>query len=165
MAKIKVENRDITILTIDTNDYISLTDIARHKTDDTNAVIGNWMRNRNSIEFLGIWGTRYNSDFKPLEFEGFKIEAGLNAFTLSPTKWKNTTNAVGITVMPGRYGKTHAHKDIAFKVASWISVEFQQMTILQEVESRQLLKQAGSSCPHFPLTSQHEQTPMNQHIF
>ena len=83
------------------------------------------MRNRNTIEYLGVWETLYNPDFKPLEFEGFKTKAGLNAFTLSPMKWINATNAIGIVVKSGRYGGTYAHKDIAFKFASWISVEFE----------------------------------------
>ena len=78
----------MTILSIKENDYISLTDIAKHKSNDPTAVIANWMRNRNTIEYLGIWETIFNPDFKPLEFEGFKKEAGLNAFTLSPQKWK-----------------------------------------------------------------------------
>ena len=86
MTKIKVKNTDVTVVTIDNTDYISLTDIAKFKTNDASAVIGNWMRNRNTIEFLGIWETLYNPDFKPLEFEGFRKEAGLNAFTLSPQK-------------------------------------------------------------------------------
>jgi hypothetical protein len=83
------------------------------------------MRNRNTIEYLGIWETLYNPDFKPLEFEGFRKEAGLNAFTLSPLKWISSTNAIGIIVKSGRYGGSYAHKDIAFKFASWISVEFE----------------------------------------
>ena len=77
------------------------------------------MRNRNTIEYLGIWESLYNPDFKPLEFEGFRKEAGLNAFTLSPQKWINTTNAIGIISKSGRYGGTYAHKDIAFKFAGW----------------------------------------------
>ena len=91
MAKIKVQGSDITVLALAERDYISLTDIARYKSDEPTAVIGNWMRNRNTIEYLGIWETLYNPLFKPLEFEGFKKEAGLNAFTLSPQKWINTT--------------------------------------------------------------------------
>ena len=89
MAKIRVKDTDVTIVTVDNTDYISLTDIAKFKTNEPSAVIGNWMRNRNTIEFLGIWETLYNPDFKPLEFEGFKKDAGLNAFTLSPLKWIN----------------------------------------------------------------------------
>ena len=110
---------------VNEQDYISLTDIARHKSDDPTAVIGNWMRNRNTIEYLGIWETLYNPGFKPLEFDGFRKEAGLNAFTLSPQKWINSTGAIGIVSRSGRYGGTFAHKDIAFKFASWISVEFE----------------------------------------
>ena len=125
MAKIKVQGSDITVLALAERDYISLTDIARYKSDEPTAVIGNWMRNRNTIEYLGIWETLYNPLFKPLEFEGFKKEAGLNAFTLSPQKWINTTGAIGIVSRSGRYGGTFAHKDIAFKFASWVSVEFE----------------------------------------
>ena len=91
------------------------------------------LRNRNTIEYLGIWESLYNPNFKPLEFEGFKKEAGLNAFTLSPTKWINTTNAIGIISKSGRYGGTYAHKDIAFKFASWISVEF-ELYIVKEFQ-------------------------------
>ena len=125
MAKINVQQTAITLLKVNEQDYISLTDIARYKSDDPTAVIGNWMRNRNTIEYLGIWETLYNPGFKPLEFDGFRKEAGLNAFTLSPQKWINTTGAIGIVSRSGRYGGTFAHKDIAFKFASWISVEFE----------------------------------------
>ncbi len=125
MAKVNVKNTDITIIKHDETDYISLTDIARFKSEEPNTVISNWLRNRNTIEYLGIWETLYNPDFKPLEFEGFKKEAGLNAFTLSPSKWIISTNAIGIFVQKGKYGGTYAHKDIAFKFANWISVEFE----------------------------------------
>ncbi len=143
MAKIKVDNTEITIVSVSDKDYISLTDIAKYKTDDTSTVIGNWMRNRNTIEFLGVWETLYNPNFKPLEFEGFKKEAGLNAFTMSPLKWLNATNAIGFAVKSGRYGGTYAHKDIAFKFASWISVEFELYIVkefqrLKEDEQRQI---------------------------
>jgi hypothetical protein len=125
MAKIHVQKTDITILKINEDDYISLTDIAKHKNPKPTEVIANWMRNRNTIEYLGIWETLYNPVFKPLEFEGFRNEAGLNAFTLSPQKWIDTTNAKGIVSKSGRYGGTFAHKDIAFKFAAWISIEFE----------------------------------------
>ena len=125
MQKINVKETSISIIKYDETDYISLTDIARFKTNEPNAVIGNWMRNRNTIEYLGIWETLYNPSFKPIEFEGFKKEAGLNVFTLSPSKWIDATGAIGIVVKSGRYGGTYAHKDIAFKFASWISVEFE----------------------------------------
>ena len=98
-------------------DYICIMDIARQKNAvDPNGVIGNWMRNRNTIEFLGIWETLHNPSFKPLEFEGFRKEAGLNAFTLSPTRWIEATNAVDIVSQAGRYGGTFAQTDIAFPV-------------------------------------------------
>lgn len=108
----------------DANDYLSLTDIARYKSDDPAATIQNWMRNRDVIEFLGLWETLNNAEFKPLEFEGFKNRAGSNAFTMSPKKWCEATNAVGIFSKAGRSGGTFAHKDIAFEFASWISAEF-----------------------------------------
>jgi hypothetical protein len=125
-GKISAQGTEISVLSQgNDDDYISLTDIARYKNpDDPNGVIANWLRNRNTIEFLGIWEQLYNPDFKPLEFEGFKQEAGLNAFTLSPMKWVNSTNAIGIIVKAGRGGGTFAHKDIAFEFASWISAEF-----------------------------------------
>lgn len=137
MAKITVQNTTVTVISVNESDYISLTDIAKYKSDDPTAVIGNWMRNRNTIEYLGIWESLYNPKFKPLEFEGFKKEAGLNAFTLSPQKWINATDAIGIIAKSGRYGGTYAHKDIAFKFASWVSVEFE----LYIVKEFQRLKQ------------------------
>ena len=116
---------DIGIYTEDfQSEYISITDIARYKSDDPTAVIQNWMRNRDVIEFLGLWETLHNSNFKPLEFEGFKIRAGANAFTMSPKKWIEATDAIGIVSKSGRYGGTYAHSDIAFEFASWISPEF-----------------------------------------
>ena len=108
------------------NDYISLTDIARYKnSEEPNVVVANWMRNYNTIEYLGIWEQLNSLEFNPLEFEGFLKEAGSNAFTLSPQKWVNMTKAKGIYVKLGRGGGTFAHKDIAFKFASWISAEFE----------------------------------------
>jgi hypothetical protein len=133
MEKINVKQTTVSIVQYQDTDYISLTDIARYKSDEPSSVIANWMRNRNTIEFLGIWETLYNPEFKPTEFEGFRKEAGLNAFTLSPMKWISATNAKGITVKSGRYGGTYAHKDIAFKFASWISVEF-ELYIVKEFQ-------------------------------
>ena len=133
MAKIIVQNTNITIISVNGDDYFSLTDLARYKSDEPNAVIANWMRNRNTIEYLGIWEQLYNPDFKPTEFEGFRIQAGLNAFTLSPKKWIEATGAIGIVAKSGRYGGTYAHKDIAFKFASWISVEF-ELYIVKEFQ-------------------------------
>ena len=128
MAKqneIKVKTAIIKTMQKNGMDFLCITDIARQKNSiDPNGVIANWMRNRNTIEFLGIWETLYNPNFNPLEFEGFKTEAGLNAFTLSPTRWIEATRAIGIVSQPGRYGGTYACSDIAFEFASWISVEF-----------------------------------------
>lgn len=112
------------------NDYISLTDIAKYKNiEEPNVVVANWMRNYNTIEYLGIWEKLNNPNFNPLEFEGFLEQAGSNAFTLSPQKWVNSTNASGIFVRLGRSGGTFAHKDIAFKFAAWISAEFELYVI------------------------------------
>ena len=133
MAKINVKNTDVTVIKHNEMDYVSITDIAKFKTHDPNAVIGNWMRNRNTIEYLGTWEFLYNPYFKPLEFEGFRKEAGLNAFTLSPQKWIEKTNAIGLISKSGRYGGTYAHKDIAFKFASWISIEF-ELYIIKEFQ-------------------------------
>ncbi|MCI8670276.1 MAG: KilA-N domain-containing protein [Lachnospiraceae bacterium] len=117
---------DIGIYTQDfENEFISLTDIAKYKSDDPTAVIQNWMRNRDVIEFLGLWENLHNADFNPLEFEGFKKQAGANAFTMSPKKWVENTNAIGIVSKAGRYGGTYAHSDIAMSFATWISPEFQ----------------------------------------
>ena len=143
MAKINVQKTDVTILKINEDDYISLTDIAKYKSNEPTDVIANWMRNRNTIEYLGIWESLYNPVFKPLEFEGFRKEAGLNAFTLSPQKWIEATNAKGMISKSGRYGGTFAHKDIAFKFAAWISIEFELYFIkefqrLKEEEQKQL---------------------------
>lgn len=108
----------------DANDFISLTDIAKYKSDDPTATIQNWMRNKDVIEFLGLWEQLNNPDFNPLEFEVFRNAAGSNAFTLSPQKWIRATHAIGIISKAGRYGGTFAHKDIAFEFASWVSAEF-----------------------------------------
>ena len=106
------------------NDYISLTDIARYKSDEPFIIINNWLRSKDNIQFLGLWESMHNPDFKPIEFDRFKNEAGSNAFTLSPQKWIEKTNAIGIVSKSGRYGGTFAHSDIAMEFASWISAEF-----------------------------------------
>ena len=108
------------------NDYISLTDIAKYKnTDDPRFVIQNWMRNRNTLEYIGLWEILNNPNFNRVQFDTFKNEAGLNRFTMTPQKWIDLTNAIGIISKSGRYGGTFAHKDIAFKFASWLSAEFE----------------------------------------
>ena len=138
-----VKNTSVSVIKVGDEDFLSLTDIAKFKSDEPNAVIANWLRNRNTIEYLGIWESLYNPQFKPLEFEGFRKEAGLNAFTMSPSKWIESTGAIGIVTKSGRYGGTYAHKDIAFKFASWISVEFElyvakEFQRLKEQEQAQL---------------------------
>ena len=137
MAKNKtlhVKGTEISIYQEDVSDFISLTDIARHKdADHTDTIIQNWLRNRNTIELLGFWEVMYNPDFKPLEFEGFRKQAGLNSFVLTPKRWIETTNAKGIISKSGRYGGTFAHKDIAFEFASWISIEF-KLYIIKEFQ-------------------------------
>lgn len=106
-------------------DFISLTDIAKVKNStEAKDVVKNWLRSRSTIEFLGLWEKINNPQFKGVEFDAFKLEAGTNSFTLSPTKWIEATGAIGIKTTVGRTGGTFAHKDIAFEFASWISAEF-----------------------------------------
>jgi len=125
MAKIKVLNREVSIALVREEDYISLTDIAKHRNaDDPRFIIQNWMRTRFTVEFLGIWECLNNPGFNRVEFEAVKNEAGSNAFVMTPTKWAGLTGAIGILSKAGRYGGTYAHKDIAFEFASWVSVEF-----------------------------------------
>ena len=144
MAKVQVKGTEITIYSQDENDYICITDIAKYKQGErTDDLIRNWLRNRNTIEFLGIWEILHNPDFKPVEFDGFRKQAGLNSFTLTPKQWIEKTNAVGLISKRGRYGGTYAHKDIAFEFASWISVEFKLYLIkefqrLKDDEKKQL---------------------------
>ena len=158
MGKIIVGTSEISVINHQTEDFISLTDLAKHKSDEPSAVIGNWMRNRNTIEYLGLWETLYNPTFKPLEFDGFRQQAGLNAFTLSPQKWINATNAVGIICKSGRYGGTFAHKDIALKFAGWISVEFE----LYVAKEFQRLKSEEQK--HLGWSAKRELAKINYHI-
>ena len=144
MAKINVKNTDLTIIQVHDEDYICITDLARYKNaEHTDDVIKNWLRNRNTIELLGIWEFLHNPNFKPVEFDGFKMEAGLNGFVMTPKKWIESTNAIGIISKAGRYGGTFAHKDIALEFASWISIEFKlyflkEFQRLKEEEQRAL---------------------------
>lgn len=119
---INVKGGDITIVTREAQDYISLTDMVRNFGDES--ILYNWLRNRNTIEFLGIWEQIYNPEFKPLEFDRFRSQAGLNSFALSPKKWIEATGAIGIYSKSGRGGGTYAHRDIAFEFGSWLSPEF-----------------------------------------
>ena len=120
------------------NDYISLTDIARYKNaEEPKDVVKNWLRIRDTIEFLGLWEIIHNPDFKGVEFDSFKNESGTNAFTLSPQKWIVKTNAIGIVSKSGRYGGTFAHPDIAMEFASWISAEF-KLYLIQDYKRLKL---------------------------
>ena len=124
-STIEVKGMAIGIVSENETDFICLTDIARYRdAERTDYLIQNWLRNRNTIEFLGIWEQLNNPGFKPIEFDGFKKQSGLNSFILTAKQWIEKTGAVGLISKAGRYGGTYAHKDIAFEFASWISVEF-----------------------------------------
>jgi len=142
MAKIKVLDQDITIVK---DDYISLTDIANSKESESRAadIIKNWIRNRGTLEFIGTWEQIHNDNFKVVEFDHFKMSAGLASFVLSPGKWIEKTSAIGMVVKAGRYGGTYAHKDIAFEFASAINPIFKLYLIkefqrLKDIEQEQL---------------------------
>ena len=145
-TKISVQGNEIAIIKKNSEDFISLTDIARYRNKvEPFSIINNWMRARSTIEFLGLWEKLSNPDFKPKELESFKTEAGSNNFVLSPKRWIESTSAIGITSKAGRYGGTFAHQDIAFEFASWISAEFKlyilkefQRLKQEEVEQKQL---------------------------
>ena len=139
MAKINVQNTEVTVINFEEQDYISLTDMAGAKENESRAadVIKNWLRNRYTIEFLGTWEMIHNPDFKVVEFDHFKMQAGLPSFVLSCSEWIEKTNAIGIIVKKGRYGGTYAHKDVAFEFGSAISVPFK----LYLIEEFQRLKE------------------------
>lgn len=129
---INVKNNEIRVMKINETDYISLTDLAKYKEKDrTDYIIQNWMRNLNTIIFLGTWEYLNNSNFNSIEFDGFKTESGNNAFILTPKKWVESINAIGIISKQGRYGGTFAHPDIAFEFASWLSPEFKLYLIIE----------------------------------
>lgn len=132
---ITVQDVPVTVMQVDQSDYISLTDMAKARTDSTRAadIIKNWLRTRSTLEFLGTWEVMYNPDFKVVEFDHFKNEAGLHTFTLSAKEWIEKTNAIGMYVQAGRYGGTYAHKDIAFEFGSAISPIF-KLYLLKEYQ-------------------------------
>ncbi len=145
MAQINVNDTEITIISIEEKDYISLTDMANAKESESRAsdIIKNWLRSRYTLEFIGTWEQINNPDFKVVEFDHFKSQAGLPSFVLSASEWIEKTNAVGIIVKKGKYGGTFAHKDIAFEFGSAISVPFKLYLInefqrLKEEEQKQL---------------------------
>lgn len=144
MQTVNVKNTQIRTLKINGEDYICITDIARQKNPiEPKDVVKNWLRLKNTIEYLGLWEKLYNPDFKGVEFDPLYQEAGSNAFTMSPTRWVETTNAIGLVTKNGANGGTYAQKDIAFKFASWVSVEFELYLVkefqrLKEEEQKQL---------------------------
>ena len=135
MDKLIVRGTEVSIQwNMERDDYISLTDIAKVKdSDNPRYIIQNWMRNRNTIEFLGVWESLYNPNFNRVEFDAFRSQAGLNSFVMTPQKWIDATAAIGIVSKAGRYGGTYAHKEIAFEFASWISGEF-KLYLVKEFE-------------------------------
>ncbi|MDD3877837.1 MAG: KilA-N domain-containing protein [Bacteroidales bacterium] len=129
---LKVENFEIVLYTHHSEDFISLTDMAKYRdVERTNYIIQNWLRTRNAIEFCGLWELINNPDFKRIEFDAFKNESGSNSFSLTPQKWIEATNAIGIISKSGRYGGTFAHRDIAFEFASWLSPHFKLYLITE----------------------------------
>ena len=142
MLKINVQNKDISILQVGNEIYLSLTDIT--KGEDGTDHIKNWMRNRNTVEFLGLWETINNQHFKGVEFDTFRKEAGLNSFTLTPKKWIEATAAIGVVSKAGNNGGTFAHKDIALEFCTWLSPlfkllvlkEFQRLKELENIQSK-----------------------------
>ncbi|NHB70405.1 KilA-N domain-containing protein [Perlabentimonas gracilis] len=145
MSKTKLNVNEIEIVLYKQNEeeYISITDMAKYRDSErTNYVIQNWMRTRSTVEFLGLWEQLNNPNFKGIEFDAFRIESGSNSFTLTPKRWIESTNAIGITSKSGRYGGTYAHKDIAFEFASWLSPTFKLYLIteyqrLKEIETNE----------------------------
>ncbi len=146
MDKLVVKGAEISVQwNSERDDFISLTDIAKLKdSDNPRYIIQNWLRNRNTIEFLGVWESLYNPSFNRVEFDAFRSQAGLNSFVMTPQKWVESTRAIGIISKAGRYGGTYAHKEIAFEFASWISVEF-KLYLVKEFErlKAEEMKQLG----------------------
>ncbi len=142
--KVDIKGVSVSFIKTRQEDFISITDIAKYKNPEAPAdIIKNWLRSKNTIELLGLWEKLHNPNFKLVEFDQFKNEAGFNHFVLSPKKWIETTNAIGLQSKSGRYGGTYAHKDIALEFASWVSVEFKFYLIkefqrLKEQEQGQL---------------------------
>jgi hypothetical protein len=157
MAKIKVQDAEITIITIEERDYISLTDMVK-TIENGLTLIEKWLRNKNTIEFIGMWEEMYNPFFNSFEFEGIKNAAGLNRFILSVKQWIEKTNSIGIIAKAGRYGGTYAHKDIAFEFASWVSPQF-KLYLLKEF---QRLKEEEQKTLGW--SAKRELTKINYHI-
>ena len=161
MAKtsiMNVQGIDIALTTISDEDYISLTDIIKAK--DGDFFISDWLRNRNTLEYLGAWETMFNPDFNYGEFDIIKSKAGLNNFKISIKEWHEKTNAIGIVARVGRYGGTYAHKDIAFNFCMWISPAFQLYVVR---EYQRLVELERSELPHSYRCHQERDTPETQH--
>tara|TARA_Y100000310_G_scaffold268673_1_gene281381 strand:- start:2637 stop:3455 length:819 start_codon:yes stop_codon:yes gene_type:complete len=145
VKKIKVLGTEIAIKNHFEDELISLTDLAKYKDKNrTDYIIQNWLRNRNTIEFLGIWERLNNPNFNHIEFDGFRNKSGLNSFVLTAKQWISKTNAIGIISKQGRYGGTYAHKDIAFEFASWISVEF-KLYLIKEFQRLKIIENKRKS--------------------
>jgi hypothetical protein len=156
---ISVQGSVINIIDNQDSDYISLTDMVKSFGDEN--IISNWLRNRNTLEFIGVWEQLNNPDFNTLEFEGFKNQAGLNKFWISPKKWIETTRAIGMISKAGRYGGgTYAHKDIAFEFGSWLSPEFK----LYLIREFQRLKEDENSRLKLEWNLQRTLAKINYHI-
>lgn len=140
MGKLNVDGTEIQVLQIEEDDYISLTDMVR-KIDNGPALIEKWLRNKNTIEFLGIWEEMYNEDFDIRAYDDIMQEAGLNRFIMSVKQWVTRTNSKGIVAKAGRYGGTYAYKDIAFEFASWVSPQF-KLYLIKEFERLKKEEQA-----------------------
>ena len=142
---IEVKGIQVVVYNHNQEDYLSLTDIARHRDSErSDYILQNWMRNRSTIEFMGLWEIFNNPDFNSIEFDGIKNNAGANSFSLTPKRWIEATNAKGIISKTGRYGGTFAHRDIAFEFATWLSAEF-KFYLIKEF---QRLKQEESESQH-----------------
>ena len=140
IRKINVDNTEVSVMRVGNEDYISLTDMTKNLEGDDH--IRNWMRNRDTVEFLGLWEQMNNPNFKPVEFDGFKKQAGLNSFTLTPKKWMDATGAIGVVSKSGKGGGTYAQKDLAFEFGTWLSPAFKLYLIkeyqrLKEIETNQ----------------------------
>jgi len=160
MTKITVQSREVTILSFQDNDYISLTDMANAKESESRAadIIKNWLRNRYTLEFLGVWEMIHNPDFKVVEFDHLKSQAGLPSFVMSASEWIEKTSAIGIIVRKGKYGGTYAYKDIAFEFGSAISVPFK----LYLIEEFQRLKEGEQKILGW--SAKRELAKINYHI-
>ena len=160
MAKISVKDTEITIITFEERDYISLTDMANAKEGESRAadIIKNWLRTRYTLEFLGTWEQINNPNFKVVEFDHFKMQAGLPNFVLSASEWIEKTDAIGLVVKRGKYGGTYAHKDIAFEFGSAISVPFK----LYLITEFQRLKEEEQK--YLGWTAKRELSKLNYHI-